>query len=136
CAAANSACSPAGCTRQIDWLTPSTSPAHCSAYCVQSTTSARLTNPSSNRTRAASCSCSSSLASSTATRTRGTPVYGVADPLRFVACRRAPTPTSAAGSGGARRELSSEGGVFSNDFLIPLAFDRRLADRSDLADRF
>src|SRR5262245_47357851 len=94
----------------------------------------RATNPSSRRARAPSCADSSSLAvSSTATRTRGTPVYG-AWPLAF-ARLRAPTATSAAG-GRASLELSAEGGVFSNDFLISLAFDRRLRDRGDLADSF
>ena len=63
-------------------------------------------------------------------------MYGAADPL----------PLSR-GSPGARRrprvrlrgagiELGPEGGVFSNEFLIPLAFDRRLGHRGDLADRF
>src|SRR6185295_159526 len=114
---------------------PSTSAIHCSASCVQSEISARATNPSRRRTRAASTSASSPVPVSTATRTRGTPVYGAADPFRLAAARRgAATATSAAA--GAGIELGPEGGVFSNDFLIPLALDRRLRDRSDLADCF
>src|SRR5206468_10640997 len=114
--------------------TPSASASHWSACCAQSATSVRLTNPSSRRRRAASSSSSSST-SPTVTRTRGTPVYG-ADVARLTgALRGAPTATSAAG-GDAGLELSPEGGVFSNDFLIPLALDRRLRYRSDLAYRF
>src|SRR5689334_16243795 len=80
-------------------------------------------------------SASSPASVSTATRTRGLPVYGVADPLRLAAARRgAATATSAAARAGI--ELGPEGGVFSNDFLIPLAFDRRLRDRSYGADCF
>src|SRR5215475_14071990 len=72
---------------------------------------------------------------STATRMRGTPVYG-APLLRFVAgLRAAPAATSAA-AGGASLELSPEGGVFSNDFLIPLALDRGLRNRADRPDGF
>src|SRR5829696_3509400 len=126
-------CSESGRTRQIDWLTPATSPSHCSASCAQSAISARPTNPSSRRTRAARRTPSSLAPSSTATRTRGTPVYG-ADPLRLTAgLRGAPTASRAAGGDGI--ELGPERGVFSNDFLIPLAFDRRLRHRSDRADR-
>src|SRR5438034_2980008 len=97
--------------------------------------SVRLTNPSSSRTRAASGSSCSTEDSSTATRTRGTPVYGD-DPLRFVAGRRAALTATSAAGGCASLELSPEGGVFCNDFLIPLALDRGLGHRRNLADRF
>src|SRR5437764_118655 len=67
----------------------------------------------------------------------GRRLRSAAAPLRLpAALRRAPTPTSTAGRDGSV-ELSAEGGVFSNDFLIPLAFDRRARRyRGDLADRF
>src|SRR6185295_1213572 len=118
--------------RQIDCRMPSDSPSHCSASCAVSAISERPTKPSSRRTRAVRKS-SSATPSSTATRTRGTPVYG-ADPLRLTAVLRgAPTASRAAGGDGI--ELGPERGVFSNDFLIPLAFDRRLRHRGDLADR-
>src|SRR5262245_32934803 len=72
---------------------------------------------------------------STATRMRGTPVYG-APLLRFAACLRARAATTSAAAGGSSLELSPEGGVFSNDFLIPLALDRRLRHWRHLTDRF
>src|SRR6185295_13810543 len=131
----NSDCSASGRTRQIERVNPSTSASHCSASCVQSESSALATKPSSRRTRTASISASSPAPVSTATRTRGMPVYGAADPFRLAAARRgAATATSAAARAGI--ELGPEGGVFSNDFLIPLAFDRRLRYRRDRADRF
>src|SRR5262245_239180 len=113
---------------------PSTSPSHCSARWATSAISARPTKPSSRRTRAARRSPSSLAPSSTATRTRGTPVYGT-DPFRLTAALRG-APTASRASDGRGIELGPERGVFSNDFLIPLAFDRRFRDRSDLADRF
>src|SRR2546422_957571 len=127
--------SPEGRTRQMDCVMPTASLSHCSASCAASAISARPTKPSRRRTRAASCSASSPGVSSTATRTRGTPVYG-AEPLRFVAGCRAPLTATSAAGGRASLELSPEGGVFSNDFLIPLALDRGLRHWSDLADRF
>src|SRR5439155_10520103 len=128
-----SACSPAGRTRQLDFARLRLSASHCSACCVQSAISVRPTSPSRSRIRAASSPSSPSTVSSTATRTRGTPVYGV-DPLRLAGGLRPATATSAAG-GCARLEPSPEGGVFSNDFLIPPALDRRLRNRSHRADR-
>src|SRR5436190_24055158 len=118
--------------RQIECGIPRTSPSHWSACCATSAISVRPTKPSSSRRRAASDSASSADGSSTATRTRGTPVYGD-DPLRFVAGlvagRRAPLTATSAAGGCASLELSPEGGVFSNDFLIPLALDRGLGHR-------
>src|SRR5437879_318369 len=131
----NSAWSVSGWMRQIDCVRPSTSHNHWRASCVQSEISARATKPSSRRTRAASRPFSSPKPSSTATRTRGTPVYGATDPFRLAACRPG-AATAASAAAGARVELGAECGVFSNDFLIPLAFDRRLRHRGDLADRF
>src|SRR5262249_36614642 len=64
-----------------------------------------------------------------------TPVYG-AEPLRLAACRRAGAATGASARAGTGAELGAECGVFSNDFLIPLAFDRGLRYRGHLADRF
>src|SRR5262249_21681403 len=91
-------------------------------------------NPSSRRTRAASMSASPPAPVSTATRTRGMSVYS-AVPFRLAAARRG-APTAASAAARPAIELGPEGGVFSNDFLIPLAFDRRLRNRSDRADRF
>src|ERR1700704_5550728 len=59
-----------------------------------------------------------------------------AAPLPLPAWRGAAPAASAPADISATLELSSEGGVFCNDFLIPLAFDRWLGNQSDLADRF
>ena len=89
-----------GRTRQIDCARPRTSRSHCSACCVQSAISVRLTKPSSRRTRAARISSSSPAAPSTATRMRGRPV-NEPRPLRLAALAGvAPTATSAARRGG------------------------------------
>src|SRR5262249_34018271 len=114
-----------------DCETPSTSPSHCSASCAQSASSDRPTKPSSSRTRADIIPSTSPWPSSNATRTRGTPVYG---PLRppLAAGRCTPTARSAAGREGI--DLGPEGGVFGNEFLIPLALDRRLRRGGDLAN--
>jgi len=111
-------------TRQIDCATASTSASHCSECCAQSVSSVRLTSPSSRRSaRRGRRPPRLSLLDrpSTATRTRGTPVYG--DPLRLSAGLRARAPTTSAAGGDSSLELSPEGGVFSNDFLIPPALD-------------
>src|SRR5579864_4088579 len=135
--AANSAGSDPARTRHTNRMRPTTSPSHCSANCEQSARSARATNPSRSRARAARRVSPSLLATPgwpTATRTRGPPAY-VVGPPGLAARRRPPTATSAA-DWGASLELSTQGGVFSNDFLISLALDRRLRHRGDLADRF
>src|SRR5205814_571026 len=80
----------------------------------------------------------SPIAPSTATRSRGTPPYGKPCSRRNAglgarAGARAPT-TSAVGD--SSPELSPEGGVFSNDFLIPPALDGGLRHRGHLTDGF
>src|SRR5438093_5281905 len=97
--------------------------------------SPRLTRVSSRRNRAGGSISASTAAAPTSPRT-GATAAEASEPFRSL-CRLRPTPTATSAAAGlAGGELSPEGGVFSNDFLIPLALDRRFGYRRDLADGF
>ena len=112
---------------------PSTSPSHCSARWAQSAISdaadEALEQPQ-RAPRAARSSSPATLVDRDADARHAGTASGPSALSRGP--RGAPTASSAAGRDGL--ELSPEGGVFCNEFLIPLALDRRLRHRGDLAD--
>src|SRR5581483_7172635 len=102
--------------RQSDWPTPASSPSHCSAYWAESAAPVRERNPSSRRSRAA---------------LRSPPAAAMRVPLAPALAARGRPAAAASNPAGrdATLELSPECGVFGNDFLILLGFDRRAARR-------
>src|SRR5262249_4373495 len=114
---------PGGRTRQSDRDTPTESSSHSSACCAQSLMSVRLRKPSRRRSRASRG------------RSAETPsgrLVPSALPFRLSACPRAAPGRNRPVDSCASCELSAEGGIFCDDFLIPLAFDRRLRHRRNL----
>src|SRR5262249_23473813 len=114
---------PGGRMRQSDRDTPTESASHSSACCAQSLMSVRLREPSRRRSRASRWPAAHAPSGRLLPSPR---------PFRLWACPRAAPGRNRPVDSCTSCELSAECGIFCDDFLIPLAFDRRLRHRRNL----